>query len=176
MVRRTGVVTDAVPMLRLRMRCTPGGNGGFVRPKCNTPSELPRPLSSSSIMCTGVAEYVEYDKCLCGVLFGVAADDGVIELDVVVFVVSPIGSSSSHERSSERVLRNDLRNLSTKRVWNLFRLLWLPAVGFGGLQPVLVLVGLLNELCDVRDDVRENGRELVRLIGTEWPRWAGDAA
>jgi hypothetical protein len=117
----------------------------------------------------GVSEYVEYDKCFCVIV-------DCIVVDVGIFVVSPFASSSSHDRSSDRPLRNDLRNLSTNRVWNLFKLPWLSAVGFGGLQPVLFFVGLVNELCDVRDDVRENGRELVRLIGTEWPRWAGDAA
>lgn len=68
----TGVVTDAVPMLRLRIRSPDtvefGGNGGFELPKCNTLSELPKPLSSSSSM--GVVELLECDS-LCGVLLGV---------------------------------------------------------------------------------------------------------
>jgi len=69
---RTGVVTEAVPMLRLLMRSPDtvefGGNGGFELPKCNTLSELPKPLSSSSSM--GVVELLECDS-LCGVLLGV---------------------------------------------------------------------------------------------------------
>lgn len=139
-------------MLLLRYRCAiaPLGNGGFELPKCSTLSELPNPLSSKWL---GVGEFVE-NCCLSGVFIGVA-----------VIVVSAAESSSPHDRSSERPLRNDLRNLSTRRMWNLLRLPWLPPVGFGGLQPVLVLVGLVNELCDVRDEVREKGRELVRLMG-----------
>lgn len=72
---RTGVVTDAVPMLRLLIRPPVtvdtvefGGNGGFELPKCNTLSELPKPLSFSSSM--GVAELLECDS-LCGVRLGV---------------------------------------------------------------------------------------------------------
>lgn len=79
-------------------------------------------------------------------------------------VAASVASSSdcSQERSfSGRPLPNDLRNLSTNRTWNLFRLPWLPDDGFGGLQ---FFVGLVNELCDVRDDVRENARELLRLM------------
>lgn len=95
---------------------------------------------------------------------------GGVLLGVVCLVVSFVASFKSHDLSSERLFRNDLRNLSTKRVWNLFRLLWLPVVGFGGLQPVLVFVGLVNDVCDVRDEVREKGREFVRFIGTDCPR------
>lgn len=77
---------------------------------------------------------------------------------------TPAAASSSNwsqERSlSVRPLPNDFRNLSTKRTWNLFKLPWLPDDGFGGLQ---FFVGLVNELCDVRDDVRENARELLRF-------------
>lgn len=166
--RCTGVVTDAVPTLRLRFRCCPfcmmvvraGGNGGFVRPKFNIVSELPSPLSSSNAI-NGVVELVGKDNLRSVLLFGV----------VVVSVPSAVDEYvSSHDRSSERPLRSDLRSLSTSRVWNLLKLLWLPLVGFGG----LALVGLVNELSDVRDDVRENGRELVRLIGIDWLRWTGD--
>lgn len=110
---RTGVVTDAVPMLRLRIRSPDtfefGGNGGFELAKCNTLSELPKPLSSSNSM--GVVELLECDS-LNGVLLG-----------VVDLVGSVVKQSSSHDRSSERLFRNDLRNLSTNRVWNLFKLL-----------------------------------------------------
>lgn len=68
---------------------------------------------------------------------------------------------SSHERPSEDLLfLNDLRSLSTSLVWNLFKLLWLPeAAGFGGLLLVVLapFVGLvINELCEVRDELREN--------------------
>lgn len=66
---------------------------------------------------------------------------------------------SSHERPSVDLLfRNDLRSLSTKRVWNLFKLLWLSVdAGFGGLLPALAFPGLvISEVCDVRDELREN--------------------
>lgn len=66
---------------------------------------------------------------------------------------------SSHERPSEDLLfLNDLRNLSTKRMWNLFKLLWLSVdAGFGGLLPALALLGLVtSEVCEVRDELREN--------------------
>lgn len=84
--------------------------------------------------------------------------------------------SPAHDRSSDRPFRRDFRSLSTNRVWNLFRLPWLPAAGLGGLQPVLVLVGLvINDVCEVRDDVRENsGRDVVRLTGIDWLRCDGD--
>lgn len=61
---------------------------------------------------------------------------------------------------------NDLFNLSTSRLWNLFRELELPV--FGGDEPVLLL-GLCNELWDALEDVLEKCRE---VRGTE--RWAGD--
>lgn len=72
-------------------------------------------------------------------------------------------SIRSQDRSSDFPLLNDLRSLSTNRIWNLLRLPWLPFVGFGTLE-MLCFVGLVNELCDVRDDVRENARELLRFI------------
>lgn len=56
------------------------------------------------------------------------------------------------------LFRNDLRSLSTNRIWNLFKLLWLSAVaGFGGLLPELALLGLvISEVCEVREELREN--------------------
>lgn len=88
------------------MVVTAGGNGGFIRPKCSIVSELPKPLSSSSAI-NGVVGLVVYDNFRGVLLFGV----------VVVSVVSAVGENfSSHDRSSERPLRNDLRNLSTSRV------------------------------------------------------------
>lgn len=88
---------------------------------------------------------------------------------VVVVVVG-----DSHERSSERALRSDLRSLSTSRRWKLLRLPCDPAVGLGGLQPVLLLLGVaINEDWDVLDGVRENMvRDTARLTGIDWLRWA----
>lgn len=66
---------------------------------------------------------------------------------------------SSHERPSVDLLfRNDFLSLSTSRVWNLFKLLWLSVdAGFGGLLPALALLGLvISEVCEVRDEFREN--------------------
>lgn len=88
---------------------------------------------------------------------------------------------SSHERPSEDLLfRNDLRSLSTKRVWNLFKLLWLSVdAGFGGLLPALALLGLvISEVCEVRDELRENcGLEARCDIYIGWLRWRdGDPA
>lgn len=78
----------------------------------------------------------------------------------------------SHERSSERAFRKDLRNLSTSRRWKLLRLPCDPAVGFGGLQPVLLLFGVaISDDWDVLEGVRENMvRETARLTGIDWLR------
>lgn len=83
----------------------------------------------------------------------------------------PLTPLLSHDKlrwSSELLsaFLNDLFNLSTRRLWNLFNELELPVLG--GDEPVLLL-GLCNELCDVLDDVLEKLRD---DIGTE--RWAGD--
>lgn len=66
---------------------------------------------------------------------------------------------SSHDRPSVDLLfRKDLRSLSTNRIWNLFKLLWLSAAaGFGGLLPELALLGLvIKDVCEVREELREN--------------------
>lgn len=89
---------------------------------------------------------------------------------------------SSHERPSEDLLfRNERRSLSTSRIWNLFRLPWLPLeeAGFGGLVPVLAFVGLVtSEHCEVRDEFRENwGREARCDMYIGWLRCrAGEPA
>lgn len=96
----------------------------------------------------------------------------------------------SHDRpSDDLLLRSDFRSLSTNRVWNLFRLFWLPTaagagtdgplVAFGGLLPALAFEGLdaISELCEVRDELRENCDRDARwdmYIG--WLRWAGEPA
>lgn len=69
-----------------------------------------------------------------------------------------------HERVSseldEELLLNALRNLSTSRLWNLFKLFWLSAfTGFGG--DVLCIewlrVGLIiSDDCEVRELTRVN--------------------
>lgn len=86
-------------------------------------------------------------------------------------------------------MRSDFRSLSTSRVWNLFRLFWLPTVAaagtddplaaFGGLLPELAFEGLdaISELCEVRDELRENCDRDARwdmYIG--WLRCAGEPA
>lgn len=173
-------VSVAVSMLRLRLRCVvdtvmPRGSGGFdvlllllplllLLLMCKILSEKRRP--QSLVIGVGVGVFVVNDNW-----FDIVVDLSVFIFIAAVAIVRSLSSGSTQERSSDRPLRNDLRNLSTSRMWNLFKLFWLPPVGFGGLHPVLV--GLVNELCDVRDDVRENGRELVRFM---WARWAGDEA
>uniref|UniRef100_A0A182QPL6 Uncharacterized protein n=1 Tax=Anopheles farauti TaxID=69004 RepID=A0A182QPL6_9DIPT len=81
---------------------------------------------------------------------------------------TPTPPLASHDRPSvDLLLRSDFRSLSTSRLWNLFRLLWLPAtaagtaapfVPFGGLLPELAFDGLeaISELCEVREELREN--------------------
>uniref|UniRef100_A0A8W7PWF0 Uncharacterized protein n=1 Tax=Anopheles coluzzii TaxID=1518534 RepID=A0A8W7PWF0_ANOCL len=78
--------------------------------------------------------------------------------------------------------------LSTSRLWNLLRLLWLPAAAaaagtagpaapFGGLLPALAFDGLdaIRELCEVRDELRENcDREARWDMYIGWLRWAGE--
>lgn len=112
--------------------------------------------------------------------------------------VSPASCSSSgpppplpaHDRPSEDLLlRSDFRSLSTSRMWNLFRLFWLPTAAeagtdvplaaFGGLLPELAFEGLdaISELWEVRDELRENCDRDARwdmYIG--WLRWAGEPA
>lgn len=67
-----------------------------------------------------------------------------------------------HERvsSEEDPLLKALRNLSTNRLWNLFKLFWLPTfAGFGGdvLFTYWLLVGLvINEDCEFLELTREN--------------------
>lgn len=80
-----------------------------------------------------------------------------------VIVLIPL--LGSQERSVELSLRKDFRSLSTSRMWNLFKLPWLPlfVAGLGGLDPWLPLVGeVAKEFCDARDEVRENAREAFR--------------
>lgn len=157
-------------MLRLRNRWV--GNGGFELVICRTLSEHPRPpslLSPDAI----ADESDEIDSFFRGFIIAVVSfwwDDASV---CFVIEVSDNNSSSMsalfeslssfwfQDLSSALPLPNDLRNLSTKRTWNLLRLPWLPVDGLGGLQ---FFVGLVSELCDVRDDVRENAREVLLLM------------
>lgn len=152
-------------MLRLRFRCA--GNGGL----CKKPSEHPKPsLLSPDVIAD---ESDEIDSFFKGFIIAVESlcwDDASICFATEVSdndssstsgLFGSLSSCWSQDLSSVRLLPNDLRNLSTKRTWNLFKLPWLPVDGFGGLQ---FFVGLVSELCDVRDDVRENARELLRLM------------
>ena len=95
----------------------------------------------------------------------------VVSISIVEFT-----PGSSHERPSvDLVRRNDLRNLSTNRKWNLFKLLWLPSVAFGGLVPVLFVGLVTKEVCDVREEFLENwGLEANRFIAIGALRCAGD--
>lgn len=80
-----------------------------------------------------------------------------------------------HERSSfDLPRRNDLRNLSTSRVWKL-KLDSLEA-GFGGLEPALLFVGdVINELCEFLDEDLENCCfDVIRCICIGWLRCAGE--
>uniref|UniRef100_A0A182SKM8 Uncharacterized protein n=1 Tax=Anopheles maculatus TaxID=74869 RepID=A0A182SKM8_9DIPT len=100
---------------------------------------------------------------------------------------APALPPTSHDRPSvDLLLRSDFRSLSTNRVWNLFKLLWLPAAAagtegpvapFGGLLPELAFDGLeaISELCEVRDELRENcDREARCDMYIGWLRWAGE--
>lgn len=63
--------------------------------------------------------------------------------------------------SDELPLLKALRNLSTNRLWNLFKLPWLPTLtGFGGELVRTERVGfvglVINEVCDVRELTRVN--------------------
>lgn len=173
-----------VSILRLRNRWLiwwPGGSGGFVHILCNSLSERPIPLSCESAGVT-LAESDETDDFLTGLRF-VWVDsfdlvtehsDNTLSSLSESFGLLALSSSSvsalSQERSTDRPLPNDLRSLSTSRIWNLFKLPWLPDDGFGGEQLSLVRVGVVNEVCDVRDDVRENAfaLELLRFMKFRW--------
>lgn len=69
-----------------------------------------------------------------------------------------------HERvfssAEEFPLLKAFRNLSTSRLWNLFKLFWLPTfAGFGGdvLATYWLLVGLMiSDDCELREFTREN--------------------
>lgn len=96
----------------------------------------------------------------------------------------------SHDRpSDDLLLRSDFRSLSTRRVWNLFKLFRLPTAAeagsdeplaaFGGLHPELAFEGLdaISELCELREELRENCDRDARCdmyIG--WLRCAGEPA
>uniref|UniRef100_A0A182MEQ1 Uncharacterized protein n=1 Tax=Anopheles culicifacies TaxID=139723 RepID=A0A182MEQ1_9DIPT len=89
-------------------------------------------------------------------------------------------------RQHSRSLLMTGHRLSTSRVWNLFKLFWLPAAAagtadpvapFGGLLPELAFEGLeaISELCDVRDELRENcDREARCDMYIGWLRCAGE--
>lgn len=97
---------------------------------------------------------------------GVAASDALAALEHAD--PPALSSEESQERLSSR-LPSRLRvffNLSTRRLWNLLRLPWLPELdGLGGLHPTLVVfVGLISEFWDVREEFRENPRDVLRFI------------
>lgn len=160
-------------MLLLRLRWCIAGNGGFELIIFKLLSEHPRPPPSllSTDVKTDESDEMDIFFRVFIIVESFWWDDANVCLATVLSdnkslsSLSGWGESSSsvcsQDRSSLRPLPNDLRNLSTKRIWNLFKLPWLPVDGFGGLQ---FFVGLVSELCDVRDDVRENARELLRLI------------
>lgn len=80
------------------------------------------------------------------------------------------------------LFRNDLRSLSTSRVWKLLKLLWLPLLaGFGGLLllALAAFVGLVtSEFCEFREALRENcGRDARWDMYIGWLRCrAGEPA
>ena len=97
---------------------------------------------------------------------------------------------SSHDRLASLLDSrfNDRFSLSTKRLWNLFRLPWLPlpllaafadeAPAFGGLHPELLLlvigmparVGLVTrEFCEAREEVRVMARFCMRCAKAAMP-------
>lgn len=156
-----------VSMLRLRYRWLtawwPGGSGGFVL-MCSSPSEWPISVSAGVVL----AESDEIDDFLARPLSGFAAssgllaaehsDDGLSSLSESVgrlLALSSMSVARSQDRSTDRAFPNDLRSLSTSRMWNLFRLPWLPDDGLGGEQ-LAFRVGLVSDACEVRDEVREN--------------------
>lgn len=157
-------------MLLLRVRWC-GAIGGFELIICRLLSEHPRPTSLLLSVCMDESD--EIDNFFR--VFSVAVVESFWWDDASVCFATDVSdnkssslsgwtestSISSQDRSSVRLLPNDFRNLSTSRTWNLFRLPWLPDDGFGGLQ---FFVGLVNELCDVRDDVRENARDWLRFM------------
>lgn len=95
----------------------------------------------------------------------------LVDIDALVFFLLSVGLKGDdrstecdfHERVSsdeEPLLLNALRNLSTSRLWNLFKLFWLPTfAGFGGdaLLTLWVRVGLMiSDDCEFREFTREN--------------------
>lgn len=162
-------------MLRLRLRWLVTGNGGFELVICRTLSELPIPPSLLSADAR-TDESDEIDNFFSGLLIAVgsfwwdvaslcfATECSDNDSSSMSWLNESSSSFLSQDLSSVRLLPNDFRNLSTNRTWNLFRLPWLPLDGFGAFGGLQFFVGLVSELCDVRDDVRENARELLRFM------------
>lgn len=120
-------------------------------------------------MCTPFSVTAVVGDMMLGAAPLASVASGVLFLQWSVMV----GGGHSHERSSERAFRKDLRSLSTRRRWKLLRLPCDPAVGFGGLQlVVLSLLGVvINDDWDVLDGVRENmALDTTRLTGIDWLR------
>lgn len=93
----------------------------------------------------------------------------------------------SHDRLASLLVSrfSDRFSLSTSRLWNLFRLPWLPPgfehPAFGGLQPLLVFPALLllvmltrvglvtSEFWEARDDVLVMARFCIRCVKAAIP-------